>query len=97
MDYGSGVDVDSEDNIYFVGDGTIDGWGLKNIYIGKFDSSGTLFSESLWGGGDIEVGHAITINKATNDIYIAGDSSSFNLEHSSDLVMIKSESTLSRS
>ena len=89
MDYGMGVDVDSDDNIYFVGDGTIDGWGLKNIYIGKFDTSGTLLSETLWGGGDFEAGHAITINKATNDIYIAGDSASFNLEHSLDLVMIK--------
>lgn len=89
MDYGSGVDVDSEDNIYFVGDGTIDGWGLKNIYIGKFNSSGILLSETLWGGGDVEAGHAITINKATNDIYVAGDSSSFNLERSTDLVMIK--------
>lgn len=89
MDYGIGVDVDSEDNIYFVGDGTIDGWGLKNIYIGKFNSSGILLSETLWGGGDFEAGHAITINKATNDIYVAGDSSSYNLEHSSDLVMIK--------
>ena len=89
MDYGIGVDIDSEDNIYLVGDGTIDGWGLKNIYIGKFDSSGTLLSETLWGGGDFEAGHAITINKATNDIYVAGDSSSFNLERSSDLVMIK--------
>lgn len=89
MDYGIGVDVDSDDNIYFVGDGTIDGWGLKNFYIGKFDSAGTLLAETLWGGGDYEAGHAITINKATNDIYVAGDSSSFNLEHSSDLVMIK--------
>ena len=89
MDYGSGVDVDSEDNIYYVGDGTIDGWGIKNIYIGKFDSSGTLLAEALWGGGNVEAGHAITINKATNDIYVAGDSYSFNLEHSADLVMIK--------
>lgn len=89
MDYGSGVDVDSEDNIYFVGEGTIDGWGLKNFYIGKFDSSGTLLAETLWGGGNFEAGHAITINKATNDIYVAGDSESYNLEHSSDLVMIK--------
>ncbi len=92
MDYGTGVDVDSEDNIYFVGEGTIDGWGLENIYIGKFNSYGILLSETLWGGGDIEAGHAITINRATDDIYIAGDSSSFNLNRSSDLVLIKNPS-----
>ncbi|MFX1389128.1 MAG: hypothetical protein ACFE9Z_03580 [Promethearchaeota archaeon] len=89
MDYGIGVDIDSEDNIYYVGDGTIDGWGVRNMYIGKFASSGALLSETLWGGGVSEVGHAITINKATNDIYVVGDSNSFNLDHNYDLVMIK--------
>ncbi len=88
-DYGAGVAIDSTDNIYFVGQGLNGGWGIINVYMAKFTTDGVLVSETIWGGGHHEYPHSITIDKATDDIFIAGDSSSFNLARSADILLLK--------
>jgi len=89
QDYGTGVAIDSNDNIYFVGEGLNGGWGIDNVYMAKFTTDGVLVSETTWGGGHYENPHAITIDKTTDDIFVAGDSSSFNLARSTDILLIK--------
>ncbi|MBY9011792.1 MAG: SBBP repeat-containing protein [Candidatus Lokiarchaeota archaeon] len=89
QDYGVGVAIDSNDNIYFVGEGLNGGWGIDNVYMAKFNTDGVLVSETTWGGGHYENPHSITIDKTTNDIFVAGDSSSFNLERNTDILLIK--------
>ena len=37
QDYGVGVAIDSNDNIYFVGEGLNGGWGIDNVYMAKLD------------------------------------------------------------
>ena len=88
-DYGVGVAIDSNDNIYFVGEGLNGGWGVDNVYMAKFNTDGVLLSETTWGGGHYENPHSITIDKTTNDIFVAGDSSSFNLARNTDILLIK--------
>lgn len=88
-DYGTGVAIDSNDNIYFIGEGLNGGWGVDNVYMAKFNTSGVLLSETTWGGGHYETPHFITIDKTTDDIFVAGDSSSFNIERSMDIFLIK--------
>ena len=89
QDYGTGVAIDSNDNIYFVGEGLNGGWGIDNVYMAKFTTDGVLASETTWGGGLYENPHSITIDKATDDIFVAGDSSSFNIERSTDILLLK--------
>jgi len=89
QDYGAGVAIDSNDNIYFIGEGLNGGWGVDNVYMAKFNTDGVLLSETTWGGGHYENPHSITIDKTTNDIFVAGDSSSFNLARSTDILLIK--------
>ncbi|KAF5428047.1 MAG: Beta-propeller repeat-containing protein [Candidatus Methanomarinus sp.] len=89
QDYGTGVAIDSNDNIYFVGEGLNGGWGVDNVYMAKFNTDGVLLSETTWGGGHYENPHSITIDKTTDDIFVAGDSSSFNLERNTDILLIK--------
>jgi len=88
-DYGTGVAIDSNDNIYFIGEGLNGGWGIDNVYMAKFNTSGVLLSEITWGGGHFETPHSIIIDKTTDDIFVAGDSSSFNIERSMDIFLIK--------
>lgn len=89
QDFGTGVAIDSNDNIYFVGEGLNGGWGVDNVYMAKFTTDGVLVSETTWGGGHYENPHAITIDRATDDIFVAGDSSSFNIARSTDILLIK--------
>jgi hypothetical protein len=89
QDYGTGVAIDSNDNIYFVGEGLNGGWGVDNVYMAKFNTNGVLLSETTWGGGHYENPHSITIDKTTDDIFVAGSSSSFNLERNTDILLIK--------
>ncbi|MHA1507168.1 MAG: SBBP repeat-containing protein [Promethearchaeota archaeon] len=49
-DLGTGVAIDSNDNIYFIGQGLNGGWGITNVYMAKFNTSGVLLSETTWGG-----------------------------------------------
>ena len=88
-DYGTGVAIDSNDNIYFTGEGLNGGWGVDNVYMAKFNTSGVLLSETTWGGGHYETPHSITIDKTTNDIFVAGTSSSFNIDRNMDIFLIK--------
>ena len=88
-DLGTGVAIDSNDNIYFIGEGLNGGWGVDNVYMAKFNTSGVLLSETTWGGGHFETPHFITIDKTTDDIFVAGDSSSFNIERNMDIFLIK--------
>jgi hypothetical protein len=89
QDYGTGVAIDSNDNVFFVGEGLNGGWGIDNVYMAKFNTDGVLLSETTWGGGHYENPHAITIDKATDDIFVAGDSSSFNLARNTDILLLK--------
>ncbi len=88
-DYGVGVAIDSTDNIYFVGQGLNGGWGIVNVYMANFTTDGVLVSETTWGGGHHEYPHSIAVDKTTNDIFVAGTSSSFNIERNMDIFLIK--------
>jgi len=89
QDYGSGVAIDSSDTIYFIGEGLNGGWGIDNVYMAKFNTDGVLIGETTWGGGHFETPHSIIVDKTTDDIFIAGDSTSFNIERIMDIFLLK--------
>jgi hypothetical protein len=75
-DYGHGVAVDGNDNIYVTGSagGTIDGQtgsGSDDIFLTKFNSSGNKQWTKLFGTPDLDLAYGITIDNS-NNVYITG-------------------------
>ncbi|MHA1508465.1 MAG: Loki-CTERM sorting domain-containing protein, partial [Promethearchaeota archaeon] len=48
-----------------------------------------LDSETTWGGGHYDTCQSITIDKATDDIFVTGASTSFNIDRNTDIFLIK--------
>ncbi len=68
-----GVVIDSLDNIYIAGYTTSFGPGMGNIFIVKFNNSGSQLWELIWGTSEFESFSDISIDNL-NNIYIVGDS-----------------------
>jgi uncharacterized protein (DUF2147 family) len=75
-DYGHSVAVDGSDNIYVTGSagGNIDGQtalGGDDVFLTKFNSSGTKQWTKLFGTSDLDRAYGITIDNSSN-IYLTG-------------------------
>lgn len=84
QDWGRGVAVDSNDNIYIVGTGAYD------ICTVKYDSSGNEIWSRMWGGGNSEYGSDIAID-ANDNIYVLGTTYTFG-PGDGDMCLIKYDS-----
>jgi len=86
-DYGYGVTIDSSDNIYVTGStlGNLDGntninlgvivtfsWGNSDIFLVKYDSSGTKQWTKQLGTSSSELGEGVTTDSSGN-IYVTGN------------------------
>jgi len=86
-DYGNGVTTDSSDNIYVTGStlGNLDGntninlgvivtfsWGNSDIFLVKYDSSGTKQWTKQLGTSSSELGEGVTTDSSGN-IYVTGN------------------------
>jgi len=63
-DYGSGVAIDSSDNIIVMGETFSDGAGDRDVLIAKYNSSGTLQWDRTLGGSSQERGRAVVIDSS---------------------------------
>jgi uncharacterized delta-60 repeat protein len=78
-DYGNGIAVDSSDNIYITGQ-TLGGLdnntnsGNSDLFLVKYNSSGTYQWTQQLGTTSMDRGHGVTVDSSDN-IYVAGDTS----------------------
>ncbi|NVM34230.1 MAG: SBBP repeat-containing protein [Candidatus Lokiarchaeota archaeon] len=68
-----GLVIDSLDNIYIAGYTDSYGPGFGNIFVVKFNNSGSLLWELIWGTSESETFSDISIDNL-NNIYIVGES-----------------------
>ncbi len=74
--YDSGTDIilDGSGNIYITGYTCSFGAGDRDAFIAKYDSSGNLLWDEIWGNNDFDSGHGIALDGSGN-VYITGDNS----------------------
>lgn len=70
-DLANGVAVDSLGNVYIVGSTNSFGNGAYDVFIVKYDSSGSQLWSNIWGGDDDDTGYGVAID-STGNIYITG-------------------------
>lgn len=72
-DYGNGVAVDGNGNVYVTGGTSSFGAGWFDVFVLKFDSTGNLLWSKTWGGGSYDVGYDISLD-ASGNVYAAAES-----------------------
>ena len=89
---GRGIAIDSLDNIYISGEtGSFGDGGGDNLFLVKYNSSGTQQWNSTWGGDGGEYGFGVAVDSLGN-IYLSGETESFG-EGMSDLFLVKYDSS----
>jgi uncharacterized delta-60 repeat protein len=88
---GSGVAVDSSDNIYVVGTTYSFGAGNEDMILVKYNSSGVQLWNQTWGGIDADCGEGVVVDSSDN-IYLAGDTKNFGAGDE-NLVLVKYNSS----
>lgn len=73
-DSGNGIAVDSSGNVYIVGRTLSAGMGSSDVYIAKYNTSGTLQWQRYLGSSLSEIGYGIALDSSAN-IYITGSTS----------------------
>ncbi len=75
-----GITIDSSDNIYLVGYTSSFCTGDTDFCLIKYDSSGVLQWNKIWGGNEDDRGRKIIIDSLGN-IYITGETGDFSEQH----------------
>jgi uncharacterized delta-60 repeat protein len=88
---GRSVSVDSSGNIYVAGYTTSEGEGGNDGLIAKYNSSGTIQWQRVFGGTDAEIFHSVSVDSSGN-IYVAGYTTSEG-EGGNDLLVLKYDSS----
>jgi len=79
-DYGSGLTMDSAGNVYVTGytySSSITP-GVASVLVLKYDQSGNLLLQRIWGGKRSDYGYAIAVDPGAN-IYVTGYTYSFGI------------------
>jgi len=87
IDYGNGVAVDSEDNIYIVGSSEGSAMHKYDIVLVKYNSAGIQEWNTTWRGEVSNEGYGLVID-SSNNIYIVGSTNSLGAENN-NVVLIK--------
>jgi len=87
IDYGNGVAVDSEDNIYIVGSSEGSAIHKYDIVLVKYNSAGIQEWNTTWRGEVSNEGYGLVID-SSNNIYIVGSTNSLGAENN-NVVLIK--------
>ncbi|MBU1238999.1 SBBP repeat-containing protein [Myxococcota bacterium] len=84
IDIPTDMAIDSANNVYVVGYtygslGGVSNQGASDIFLTKYNASGSLAWTKMWGSSSYDEAYSIDIDTATNSIYLAGKvSSGFN-------------------
>ncbi|MFX1497671.1 MAG: SBBP repeat-containing protein [Promethearchaeota archaeon] len=87
LDEGTGVAVDSADNVYLVGYTLSFGAGYYDMVLAKYNSLGVQQWNRTWGGSSIDEGTGVAVDSADN-VYLAGYTYNFGAG-SGDMVLAK--------
>ena len=71
FDLGSGVVVDSSQNIYVTGTTSSFGAGTEDVFLLSFSSSGSLQWQTTWGGSSSDWGEDVAVD-SSGDTYVTG-------------------------
>jgi uncharacterized delta-60 repeat protein len=86
-DRGTGVAVDSSDNVYVSGYTYSFGAGSEDLVLVKYDSSGVQQWNRTWGGSNRDDSYGVAVDSSDN-VYLAGGTRSFGAG-SWDMVLVK--------
>ena len=75
-EYGRGVAVDSSGNIYQTGYTNSTGGGGFNLFLLKYNSTGSLIWQKTWGGTSLDFGYGVAADSSGN-AYLTGQTSSY--------------------
>ena len=70
-DFGNGIAVDSSGNVYVTGKTESAGAGNTDLFIAKYDSSGTIQWQRTLGGTNGDEGYGVTVDSSGN-VYVVG-------------------------
>lgn len=70
---GNGVGVDTSGNVYVTGATSSFGAGWYDVFLVKFDGSGTLLWSRTWGGSSYDAGYDLAFDAGGN-VYVAAES-----------------------
>ncbi len=73
---GWSVALDNSGNVYVTGHTESFGSGHYDVFLLKFDPSGSLQWQRIWGGKGYDVGYSVGVGSSGN-VYVAGSTSSF--------------------
>jgi uncharacterized delta-60 repeat protein len=86
-DYGYGVAVDPSGNIYVTGYTYSFSVGGYDVFLLKYDPSGSLLWQKTWGGSNYDYGYGVAVDPSGN-IYVTGATYSFSVG-SYDVFLLK--------
>ncbi len=98
-DYGYGIDIDSDGNIFIVGitysQGNPQGDDQGDVILLKYNNLGEYQWNKTWGTyGIVDEGIGISIDQSTNDIYITGNTDLYSSEPGhTDILILKYNKT----
>ena len=87
-DWGYGVSVDEDGNVYIVGSTTSFGAGANDAFIAKFSSNGDLIWDRTWGTSSIEGAYGIAVDVHGN-VYVTGNTQAYHLTRLEDVFIAK--------
>lgn len=79
-DTGYDIALDSSSNVYIVGTTSASGgWGAYDLFLAKYNSSGTLQWQRILGGSNSDYGYGVSIDPQ-NNVYVCGSTVSANTD-----------------
>jgi hypothetical protein len=87
-DYGTGIRLDSNDNVFVIGRTTSQTKGGEDTLIAKYNSSGVIQWQRLFGSANGEVGSSIAFD-SSNNIYTLGYGTGYGASFSNQLTLNK--------
>ena len=91
-DRGYGIALDSDENIFITGIELNYGAGWWDVFLLKYDSSGSILWQKAWGGTDYEYGSSIAFDSFGN-IYVSGGTASYGHQGGYDALLLKYNSS----
>ncbi len=71
------VAVDGSGNVFITGESDSFGAGMDDVFLIKYDSTGVLLWQQLWGGSLYDGPKRIAIDASAGDVFVAGTTTSF--------------------
>ena len=88
---GFGIAFDSDDNLYVTGRTSSQGVAFDDLFLAKFNSSGTVQWQRVLGGSQSDTGNSVAVD-SSNNVYVLGTTTSTG-EGSDDYLLAKYNST----